>query len=360
MQCQCVTKKGTQCTRKASEGDFCYQHQTCENRLGGNPVAKPEAKPQANPVAKPQANPVAKPIARPKALLKVPPRLKATVKAPQIASSFFRTDRLLEEVLNLVFSSYDNMLCCLEGYEKEIKQLQRDRTKGGQLKGTLFKGIPALEGIRSIESRFLRPFFGLFEKFYYIFLEISLKKESSAGLLRYLSNNLPVIVEDYMRLLHLGITETPMELISLLFPPPNFPVYPETKEPCEKTQKGAVTSLNCIRSDMMQMVTRFAMLGEQLGKSATTENLPEDLGKEITKFAETSKIYANVLNEMQRYLDGYLLCRPDYCDEKVCIEESKGMFRGKTCKPRKSSYSDADWYEKTYFSKLLGPTSSTN
>jgi hypothetical protein len=30
MQCQCVTTKGTQCSRKASQGKYCFQHQQCK------------------------------------------------------------------------------------------------------------------------------------------------------------------------------------------------------------------------------------------------------------------------------------------------------------------------------------------
>lgn len=41
MQCQCLTVKGTQCSRKAKEGEFCSQHaKKCPQRVSGAPVAK--------------------------------------------------------------------------------------------------------------------------------------------------------------------------------------------------------------------------------------------------------------------------------------------------------------------------------
>lgn len=239
-----------------------------------------------------------------------------------------KLERLYLELDGLITTNSENFECCIAQYQNEIELLEKKKLLTGQTKKTL-------AGLRSLKVALMDKFFKKYQDFYFEYLHL-LMVNGRQEALRVLQKWIPQLNKTYTSLLHDAFVAIPPEILHYLFPPNylQFEHYEEKKDTCKKYPRSGISTLLCFRSYMMQFISRLVMLSKQID-----EQVSKGSTSDITKMLENEVMK---LNEIQKYLDGVLLCRTDYCDEPTCTKK-KRLLRGSTCEPRFAGFLNKDF-----------------
>ena len=230
-----------------------------------------------------------------------------------------KIDNLYNELDNLIIGNSEKYMCCINQYEMEI--MNKDK----KVKAALEK----------IKKQLLDKFYKKYQDFYYEYLYL-LKVDGSRRD-KTLKKWIPELNKLYIILTYNTLKDIDKEVLEYIFPPnyKEFKHYQEDRNRLcapllnrPKDAKRDISTLLCFRSYMMQFMTRLELLSKELDKTATNTNTNNS-------FTEMIVNENRDLSELQKYIDGLLLCRQDYCSPNSCTKKKvKKLFSSKEiCEP---------------------------
>jgi hypothetical protein len=234
---------------------------------------------------------------------------------PTRAGSDATINKLYQELDDLLESNSQKLHCCVEQYETEIARAPKKVGKA----------------LRSIKSALLDKFYAKYQDMYYEYFLI-LKQSGRERANQVLLKRVPELYEYYTILTRQALNSVPLKDLQYLFPPNymNFDFYDEDRNKvCQKYPSTGANTLPCFRTYMMQFMLRLVLLAKTI-ESEKRKNKLAITGTDV-RMLETFEREAGRLSDLQKFIDGLLLCRKDYCDPKNC--QKKKQFIGSTCVP---------------------------
>ena len=249
--------------------------------------------------------------------------------------------RVLKEIDHLVTTSKKQLECCLEHYNSEIQRLSKKFRKAHK------------KELEIITDKFLIPFVKMYSEFYFTYAYLEKTSKNRLNSIDYITENIVKLVDEYVRLLHSALSELDEEFLFLVFPPTEeYEAVEEKSEICKSSPELGKSYLNCIRTYMMQIISRFVLLSKELFKQVSkTYKEGDEIYKTSKKLVEFTRISIKVLDQMNLYIESILQCRDDYCNLDFCTKKS-GKLYGSYCLPKYPGYLEKDWVRKTYLSHL--------